>query len=149
MALKLMIVDDELEIREMLSRHFRFQGYDVKTAQHGKEALEIISETKIDIVISDIRMPIMDGVDLCRKLRADYPMTRVIMITGYVTLENAMACMRQGADNCVFKPFQDLKELESAVERSAQTIGIWVGILKELAGAKKNGALHGDVVRDT
>lgn len=146
MAINLLIVDDEEEIREMLSRHFRYLGYDVETAENGAAALKIMSKRKTDIVISDIRMPVMDGSELCSRIRKDYPMTRVIMITGYVTLENALSCMRRGADSCLFKPFEDITELEKAVERSVETVQFWINTLNELAGHNRErqaGEIHG------
>ena len=136
MPVNLLVVDDELEIREMLSRHFRFLGYDVDTAENGQDALDKMAERKTDIVISDIRMPVMDGPELCKRIRLDFPMTRVIMITGYVTLENALACLRRGADTCVFKPLEDMTELEQAVNRSVEMIQTWMKKLTELRKMK-------------
>ncbi|MCB0309974.1 MAG: response regulator [Bdellovibrionales bacterium] len=136
MSVNLLIVDDEEEIREMLSRHFRFLGYDVEIAKNGIDALEKLSKRKTDIVISDISMPQMDGAELCREIRRDYPMTRVIMMTGYVTLENALACVRRGADTCVFKPLENLTELEDSVARSVDIIKNWIRILVNLQKMK-------------
>jgi len=132
----LLIVDDEAEIREMLSRHFRYLGYDVSTAEHGVDALSVLDDRKVDIVISDIIMPEMDGIELLRAIRQQYPMIPVIMMTGYVTLDNVLTCMRQGADTCVFKPIEDLLELEEAVVRAVQEIRNWLRILSELAAKK-------------
>lgn len=132
----LLIVDDEEEIREMLSRHFRFQEYQVKTASNGKEALDALSQQRFDVMISDIMMPEMNGVELLRKCRDDYPLVRPIMITGFVVLENALACMRYGADYCIFKPLTDLSELENAVEESCEKNKYWMNVLKELKGLK-------------
>ncbi|MCB0331010.1 MAG: response regulator [Bdellovibrionales bacterium] len=134
MKIQLLIVDDEQEIREMLSRHFRFLGYDVETAENGKDAVEKMNDRKTDIVISDMMMPEMDGPELCRAIRKNFPMTRVIMITGHVTLTNALTCLRLGADHCIFKPLEDLGELESAVKGSAEVIQRWLGVLKQLVG---------------
>ena len=136
MEIKLLIADDEKDIRDMLSRHFRYLGYHVLTAAHGKEALDIMACEKVDIVISDIMMPVMDGAELCSHIRRDYPITRIIMITGYVSLDNALSCLRRGADTCIFKPLEDLTELEKAVERSVETLQRWVNILKQLTTMK-------------
>ena len=135
--MNLLIVDDEREIREMLARHFSFLGHAVRTAENGREAFDLMSQAKTDIVISDIRMPELDGAELCRRIRRDYPTTRVIVITGQVTLDNAMTCLRQGADACLFKPIEDLGELEEAVERSAATITRWKAVLAKLASGKR------------
>jgi len=136
MSFQILIVDDELEIREMLTRHFRLLGYQVATAENGEEALAFLGEHKVDVVISDIRMPVMDGVALLKRIRNEYPMIRVVMITGYVTLENALACMRYQADTCIFKPLEDLSELEKAVENGVQMIETWKRKFRELRGMK-------------
>ncbi len=136
MTTRLLIVDDETDIRDMLSRHFMLQDYYVETAGNGVEALQAMETKRFDIVISDIRMPEMDGVDLLRHIRDQYPMARVIMITGYVTLENALACMRRGADDCIFKPLQDMAELDEAVRLSRQRLVRWQEKLRNLQGMK-------------
>lgn len=143
MAAQLLVVDDERNIREMLSRHYRLKEHEVAVAANGKEALEYLSRHRVDLVISDIRMPEMDGVELLRRIRVEYPMTRVLIITGYVTLENALACMRKGADNCVFKPLSDLEELDDAVEMSLQMLRNWKNKLRELRGMKPAGEGEG------
>ena len=99
MTASILIVDDEAAIRTSLSRHYRLQGYNVDTAENGRAALENLAVTPRQVVISDIMMPEMNGIELLRRIRREYPMTRVIIITGYVTLENALACLRNNADN--------------------------------------------------
>lgn len=136
MSKKILIVDDEIEIREMLSRHFRFLGYNTSTAGNGEEAMDYLGENKVDVVITDIMMPVMDGVTLLKSIRKEYPMVQVIMITGYVSLDNALACMRAQASTCVFKPLEDLTELEKAVENAFNTIESWKRKFKELRGLK-------------
>ena len=125
MSARILIVDDEVEICEMLSRHFEFLGYDVDSAAGAGEALEKLQAQRTEVVISDIVMPGINGVDLLKIIRNLYPMTHVIMITGYVTLDNALACMRRGADTCVFKPLADLGELEEAVGRAIKDLRRW------------------------
>jgi len=132
----LLIVDDEEHIRDMLSRHFRFLEYDVITAGNGAEALEKLEKSKFDVVISDIVMPGFSGVELLRVLRDQYPMISTIMITGYITLENALACMRLGADTCIFKPLEELSELEDAVASAMYRLKSWHRKLLELKGMK-------------
>ncbi len=136
MSARLMIVDDEIDIREMLSRHFRFLGFEVDLAANGKEALEIMLTKRIDIVISDIMMPEMDGVALLREIQVHYPMVRTIMITGYVTLDNALACMRTGAETLIFKPLIELSELDDAVSRTLEGLKVWQRKLQDLHGMK-------------
>ena len=88
------------------------------------------------IVISDIVMPVMNGVALLRVIRREFPMVRVIIITGYVTQENVMACMRHGAETCVFKPWSDMRELEEAVARASAGLRTWKHKLHQLLEMK-------------
>jgi YesN/AraC family two-component response regulator len=129
---RLLIVDNEPEIREMLSRHFRYLGFKVDVASDGVDALEKLTKDRTEVIISDIVMPRMDGVELLKIVRNEYPMIHTIMITGYVTLENALACMRYGADTCIFKPLEDLTELEEAVEVAVRWLKRWQEKLKTL-----------------
>lgn len=131
----LLVVDDEPDIREMIARHFRYLGFQVSTASNGKEALSLMSKMKTDIVISDIMMPVMNGVELLSVIRKEHPLIRVIMITGYVTLENAITCMRYGAETCVFKPLEDMSKLEAWVTEAVRKLNHWNAIFKELADA--------------
>ncbi len=142
MKARLLIVDDEPEICEMLSRHFRYLGFHVDTASDGIEALEKLAKARTEVVISDIVMPQMDGVELLRTIQQQYPMIHTIMITGYVTLENALACLRHGADTCVFKPLEDLTELEEAVEFAVGRLKRWHEKLRMLQAM--NPAVSGD-----
>ena len=132
----LMIVDDEAEIREMLERHFSFEGFKIKLAANGQEALDILSECKIDIIISDIVMPKMSGVQLLEKISKEFAMVRVIMITGYVTQSHLLQCMKRHADDVIYKPLDDLTELEESVKRSVSNIQRWKDKLKILQGMK-------------
>lgn len=136
MNAQLLVVDDEEEIREALSRHFRFLGYDVTTVCNGQEALDLLAVKRVDVVISDIVMPVMNGVDLLRIIRKEYPMVRVVIITGYVTQENVMACMRHDAETCVFKPWTDMKEIEEAVAHAVERTHIWKQKLRKLLDMK-------------
>lgn len=136
MDTRLLIVDDEEHIRNSLARHFRFQGYEVDTADNGLTALEHMAKASYQVVISDIMMPKMNGIDMLKRIRKEYPMTRVIMITGYVTLENALACLRYNADTCIFKPIEDLSELNAAVEKALGFLDHWKQKLSELKNMK-------------
>ena len=132
MKVRLLVVDDEIEICNMLSRHFRYIGYEVDTASDGIEALEKLAENNFQVVISDIVMPKMNGVELLEAIKTQYPMIHVIMITGFVTLVNALSCMRFGADTCVFKPLEDLAELEDAIANAVNALKQWQEKLKTL-----------------
>ncbi|MFZ5570300.1 MAG: response regulator [Thermodesulfobacteriota bacterium] len=136
MKARILIVDDETAIRNSLARHYRLKGYEAETADNGISALAKLAEKPFQVVISDIIMPVMDGIELLRRIRLEYPMTRVVMITGYVTLENALACLRNNADTCVFKPLEDLGELDRAVEKAVAYLEHWKKKLMVLKGMK-------------
>jgi DNA-binding NarL/FixJ family response regulator len=78
----------------------------------------------------------MTGVELLKQVRAEFPMIRPIMITGHITLDNALACIRYGADSCIFKPLTDLALLERAVSDAVTRNRYWMNILRELRGLK-------------
>lgn len=142
MKARLLIVDDEAEIRELLSRHFRYLGYEVSLAINGEDALDKMESERVDVVVSDIKMPRMDGVMLLERLRREYPMVRVIMMTGHVAQEAILACMREGAETCIFKPLEDLSELENSVQNAVSTLQRWwqiLGDLRSRAGAQADG----------
>lgn len=136
MIIKILIVDDEKEIRDSLAIRYKLKGYDVHTAENGKAALDILYNEKINIVISDIKMPVMNGVELMKEIRTELPMVKVIMITGYVNLDNALACYRYGAHDVIFKPFEDLKELDVAIEELKKYLSRWQDKLSTLVNMK-------------
>ena len=145
MSAKLLIVDDEAEIRDMLARHFQYLGFQVDTACDGIEAIEKLAQSRTEVIISDIVMPRMNGVELLRIVRQQYPMIHSIMVTGYVTLDNALSCMRLGADTCIFKPLEDLTELENAVDVAVGRLKRWQEKLKILQAMNPavSGETHG------
>ena len=132
MSARLLIVEDDAVTREMLARHYREQGYDVEVAADGREALATLATKRIEVVIGAVIMAGMNGVELLKIVRAEYPMVHVIMITGHVTFENALACMRRGADTCVFKPLDELAELDEAVARALEALTRWQRKLHDL-----------------
>jgi len=134
MSSRVLIVDDEADIRNSLARRYRLKGFVVDTADNGVSAVKLLSEQPYQVVISDIKMPGMDGIDLLRIIRTEYPMTRVIMMTGYVTLDNGLSCLRHGADTCIFKPLQDLKEIDAAIQRAIDYLQHWELKLLQLKG---------------
>lgn len=141
----ILVVDDEEEIRLMLSRHFRFLDYDVVTASGVDEALALLAETRVDVAVCDIRMPGRSGVELLEELRHTAPMVKTIMMTGYSSLENVLSCMRLGAEACVFKPLGDLDELDGAVRRCLEWRDAWNQKLLALRqpGAESRYSEHG------
>lgn len=133
---EILIVDDEEEIRKNLSRHFRYIGYDVDTAGHGLDALRILEEKHMEVLITDIIMPEMNGIELMKAVREKYPTIQCIVMTGFVTVENFLAALKYGANTCIFKPIHDMQELEMAVKKAVENIRLWKRKLQELQGMK-------------
>jgi len=119
MKSRVLIVDDDLDALEMMQDLFETKGYISITARHGLEALEIIKNQEPDIILSDIRMPEMDGMQLLRILTKDYPHIPVIMITAHGTIKTAVEAMKVGAKDYILKPLS-LDEILAKVERITQ-----------------------------
>ena len=105
MAPKILIVDDEGAVRESLSALLTVEGYQTDTAESGERALEILREAEFDLVLLDIRMPGLDGVEVMHEMRKYHPETRIIIITGYGSLESAIEAIRAGAQDYLLKPY--------------------------------------------
>jgi len=137
MKIRILIVDDEKEICEGLARHFKFLGYDAVSETNPIEAINLIENENFQVVISDIRMPEMNGPELVAKAKAYNGAIKVIMITGYVTMCDIMDCMRNGAETCLFKPLDDLTDLEHAVDDAVAKIVMWQDIMKYIRSMKE------------
>ncbi|BCS89857.1 S16 family serine protease [Pseudodesulfovibrio sediminis] len=101
---RILLVDDELIARENLSIVFEADGFEVEAVANGLEAVAAMEKKPAHIVVSDLKMDGMDGMELLQVLRKKWPDTKVIMITGYATVKTAVAAMRQGADQYLGKP---------------------------------------------
>jgi two-component system response regulator MprA len=110
----IVIADDEDAVCDSLSRTLRFEGYAVKIAKDGQEALEVIRESGPDGVILDVTMPVLDGLEACRRLRADGNLVPVLMLTAREDVTARVAGLDAGADDYLAKPFA-LQELLARV----------------------------------
>ncbi len=120
----ILIVDDELNIRRVLERAFLKEGYHVHLAEGGHQALKILEEAPIEVVLTDVVMPDMSGLELLKQIRAKYPHIPVIMMTAFGTIPMAVEAIRNGAFEFLTKPL-DLETLRKLVrhalaERSSQ-----------------------------
>lgn len=119
---KILIVDDEAAIRTVMARALGAK-YDCLVASGGDEALKLLaSDPDIRLMLSDIRMPGMDGVELLKKAKALNPGLVCILLTAYGTVELAVEAMKDGADDFLTKPITDLDQLELRVERALKTV---------------------------
>ena len=117
---RVLLVDDEVDFVEMLSLRLNEVGERVTPAHSGREALEILGQKTIDVVILDIRMPGMDGIETLREIKKRFPLVEVMMLTGHGTTETAVEGMKLGAFDYLMKPadFDELLlKLENARKR--------------------------------
>lgn len=101
---KILIVDDEQEVRISLYEALKRQGHEVSVAENGAMALDLLVRAAVDLVITDIRMPELDGLELLKRLKTTSPDLPVVIITGHATVESAVSAMKQGAFDYMLKP---------------------------------------------
>jgi two-component system, NtrC family, response regulator HydG len=122
---KILVVDDEIGIRQSLKKILEKEGFEVVTASNGEEAFKVIRGGDIDLLITDIRMAGMDGLELLKVCKSVSPYTEVIMITGYASVDTAVDSMKQGAYDYITKPFKKadiLKAVQKAIEKQILTM---------------------------
>ncbi|NMM65434.1 sigma-54-dependent Fis family transcriptional regulator [Clostridium sp. P21] len=112
----ILIVDDELNVTKLLEKVFIKEGYNTYIASSGKEALSIIDSHCIDIIITDIKMPGMTGIELLSEIKSIDPCIEVILITAFATMETAIEALKIGARDYITKPFS-LKEVLLSVKK--------------------------------
>jgi len=120
---RILVVDDSRDTLEVLQRDLQAKGYEVYTAPGVEQAIDALEDTSIDLVITDLKMPKVNGLELVRHLRANCPDIEVIMITGYPTIESAVDVVKLGAEDYLAKPFTD-EELYGAVEGALEKLRV-------------------------
>jgi len=115
-----LIVDDELNMRLVLSAVLKKEGFEVSSASDGREALQVLQSNKIDVVITDLKMPDMDGMELLTNISAQYPEIPVIMITAHGSIATAVEALKKGALDYITKPF-DLDDLKNVISKAVKT----------------------------
>jgi len=113
---RILVADDEETIRAILKDELEEEGYAITTAVGGEDAIRLLRQDKFDLVLADIKMPRADGFDVLRTVKAEQPSVRVIMLTGFADLKNAIESKRLGADDFVSKPY-DIVDLVTTIER--------------------------------
>ncbi|HVM11436.1 MAG TPA: response regulator [Actinomycetota bacterium] len=109
---KVLVVDDDPTIRDVLRAMLGFEGCEVEVASDGGSALEAVSTMRPDIVLLDVMMPGTNGVEICRRLKADPSAPKVVMVTAKSTLEDEAAGLGAGADAYLTKPFSPVQLLD-------------------------------------
>ena len=112
-ARRILVVDDEPVVTRSCRRILADEGNEVETAQSGKEGLKRALSEHFDLVMTDLRMPDLDGMDLVRTLRRERPQTPIVVITGYGTIPSAVAAVKLGVSDYVEKPFAPPELLEA------------------------------------
>ena len=113
-----LIADDEANLRKVLAAMLRREGYEVLTAADGAEALDLMGKTRVDVVLTDLRMPRIDGMELLRRVLAEYRGTPVVMLTAHGTVDTAVTAMKLGAFDYLSKPY-DQEELQIIIKKAA------------------------------
>jgi len=114
---KILVVDDEDVLRQMLTDVLQEEGFDVEIARNGFEAIGKINKNHFDLIITDVMMPEVDGIEVLKKAKEIDPDSDVIVMTGYASVETAVQSMRLGAVDYITKPF-NIDHIKIIVNRS-------------------------------
>jgi two-component system response regulator MprA len=101
----ILVVEDDKGVRESLSRALRYEGYEVEAAPDGIEAMQVLDKVAPDVIVLDVMMPVMDGLEVCRRIRARGNTTPILMLTARHEVTDRVAGLDAGADDYVVKPF--------------------------------------------
>lgn len=118
---KILVVDDEKGMRDLLSKVLKKEGYQVFVAQDGEEGLEVIKNQSIDIVIADLDMPVMNGIEMIKHAKAFDPSLTIIIITAYASMESAIEALKLGAYDYLIKPF-NIEQVKLTVKKAFERL---------------------------
>jgi DNA-binding response OmpR family regulator len=107
MKIKILLVDDEKEFIDTLATRLEIRKFDVSIAYSGQEALDLMKDNSFDVVILDVLMPGIDGIETLKRMKETAPLTQVIMLTGNATVNNAILGMKNGAYDFLLKPVEN------------------------------------------
>jgi signal transduction histidine kinase len=119
MGSTILLVDDEKWVRDSSQRLLRESGYEVITAEHGQKALDFLSKNPIDLILLDLKMPVMSGEEFLQAMAPQHADVPVIVITGHGSLDIAVTCMKKGVYDFITKPF-DIPQLLHSIERALE-----------------------------
>jgi len=117
--IRVMLVDDEVDFLGSLKKVFQRRNMEVTTAESGEEALVLLKESLVDVVVLDVKMPGMDGLEVLRRIKRDFPSVEVILLTGHPSVEAAVQGVKLGASEYVKKP-PEVEELVATIRRLYQ-----------------------------
>ncbi len=121
-TIRILVVDDEQSVRKVLSQVLRDDGFTVTEAADGEEAIAAFEEKPFHLVITDIVMPGVDGIELLEKIKKRNPETQVIIITSHASMDTAIQALRCGAYDYLFKPFEDINLISAVTKRAIEKI---------------------------
>ena len=116
MKTRLLIVDVEDDLRSILTNSLSTSGYEIATAPDGEKAIATLNANSFDVVLLDILMPKISGIEVLKYITQHSPHTKVIMLTGYANLKHAMEAREHGARDFISKPYK-LEDVQSTIER--------------------------------
>jgi len=119
--LAVMVIDDEEIVRKRLKSSLEKEGYDVETFSDGRYAIERMAKKKFDIIVTDVRMDDVDGLEVLEHVVSSAPESKVIIITGYATVELAREALVKGAMDFIAKPFKP-SDLRAVIEKASEEI---------------------------
>jgi len=121
---KILVVDDEAAIRDSFEKAFTAKGFFVRCAETAEEALEILKVENIQVMFLDLNLPEMSGVELCKRIRKDKPVSMIHAVTGYTSLFELVDCREAGFDDYFTKPVE-LKSLFKAADDAFEKLNRW------------------------
>ena len=116
---KILIVDDEMLVRNFLAETLRRKNLEITTAENGQKAISLLKNQHFDLVITDMKLPDLTGIEILKKAKELHPETMVIVITAFGTVENAVEAMRLGAFNYLLKPFSP-DAIEALIDKAKE-----------------------------
>ena len=117
---RVLIVDDDISTLSMIQIMLESQDYQVTVAYDGQQALEVIQSEDFDLIITDLKMPRMNGIELLKEVKANYPEIEVIITTAYMTIETAISAMKMGAYDYLTKPIENLGRARAVIEKAVE-----------------------------
>jgi diguanylate cyclase (GGDEF)-like protein len=153
---RVLVIDDDASILGVIAEVLEDDGYDVVTASSGEEALELLKGDQFAMVMTDIRLPGINGVEVLESVKAASPRTNVIMITSHASLETSIDAIKHGAYDYLLKPFEDLSLISNAAKRAIDSFNHDVErsqLIRSLKVSNQelgrvNHVLHGLAIRD-
>ncbi len=121
---RILVVDDDPMVRDMYRRSFERAGYSVLTADNAEEALEVMRQTPAGVLFLDLNLPGMNGIELCRQVRKDWPMSIPYAVTGYASTYDMVDCRDAGFEDYFTKPVK-LSELNKAAKHAFEKLERW------------------------